>query len=435
VAKRLTYFILAALVLGVFTGWAIYAGVSDGTPAAEAKLATIAGYFSIVTTLFLRLIKMIIAPLVFSTLVVGIAHMGDTSALGRVGAKAIGWFISASLVSLTLGLILVNLLQPGVGLDFPIPPIDAASGVERTAFNLRDFITHLVPQSMIDAMATNEILQIVVFSLFVGVAITAVGEPARPLVRATEALVKVMLQITDYVMRLAPIAVFAAVTASVAERGPSILSTFGYFIGSFYTGLAILWLLLIGVCFLIVGSRTKLLVRYIREPILLAFSTASSEAAFPRTLEALDRFGVPPRIASFVLPLGYSFNLDGSMMYMTFATIFIAQAYGIDLSLGQEITMLLVLMITSKGIAGVPRASLVIIAATLSLFNIPEAGLLLVLAVDHFLDMGRSATNVVGNAVASVVVARWEGTLDPMEPPEIEPPHAPTHRATPPPES
>jgi len=434
-AKKLTYWILAGLVLGIVAGWAINAAIADGTPAGDARLATIAGYFSIVTTLFLRLIKMIIAPLVFSTLVVGVAHMGDTAALGRVGAKAIGWFVCASLVSLTLGLILVNLLQPGVGLDFPIPPADAASGVERTAFNLRDFITHLVPQSMIDAMANNEILQIVVFSLFVGVAITAIGEKARPLVRATEALVAVMLQITNYVMRVAPIAVFAAVTASVAERGPAILGTFGYFIGSFYFGLVILWVLLIGICFLIVGQRTRLLVRYIREPILLAFSTASSEAAFPRTLEALDRFGVPPRIASFVLPLGYSFNLDGSMMYMTFATIFIAQAYGIDLTIGQEITMLLVLMITSKGIAGVPRASLVIIAATLSLFNIPEAGLLLVLAVDHFLDMGRSATNVVGNAVASAVVARWEGALDPLEPPEVEPPHAPSHRPPPPPET
>ena len=434
-AKKLTYFILAGLVLGIVAGWAINHAIADGTPAGDERLAAIAGYFSIVTTLFLRLIKMIIAPLVFSTLVVGVAHMGDTAALGRVGAKAIGWFVCASLVSLTLGLILVTVLQPGVGLDFPIPPADAASGVERTAFNLRDFITHLVPQSMIDAMANNEILQIVVFSLFVGVAITAIGEKARPLVRATEALVAVMLQITNYVMRVAPIAVFAAVTASVAERGPAILGTFGYFIGSFYIGLMILWLLLIGLCFLIVGGRTRLLVRYIREPILLAFSTASSEAAFPRTLEALDRFGVPPRIASFVLPLGYSFNLDGSMMYMTFATIFIAQAYGIDLTVGQEVTMLLVLMITSKGIAGVPRASLVIIAATLSLFNIPEAGLLLVLAVDHFLDMGRSATNVVGNAVASAVVARWEGTLDPIEPAEIEPPHAPSHQPTPPPET
>jgi Na+/H+-dicarboxylate symporter len=209
--------------------------------------------------------------------------------------------------------------------------------------------------------------------------------------------------------------------------------TYVNFMGSFYLGLIILWALLFIACFLVVGKRTGLLFRYIREPILLAFSTASSEAAYPRTLEALDRFGVPPRIASFVLPLGYSFNLDGSMMYMTFASIFIAQAYGMDLSWGVMITMLLVLMITSKGVAGVPRASLVVIAATLSLFEIPEAGLLLIIAVDHFLDMGRSATNVVGNAVASAVVAKWEGTLDPLEPPEIEPPHAPSHRPPPPP--
>jgi Na+/H+-dicarboxylate symporter len=254
----------------------------------------------------------------------------------------------------------------------------------------------------------------------------AVGEPAKPLVRGVEALVKVMLQITDYVMRFAPVAVFAAVAATIATRGLGIVVTFGYFMGSFYIGLVILWALLIGACFLFLGSRTKLLVRYIRDPVVLAFSTASSEAAYPRTLEALDRFGVPPRIASFVLPLGYSFNLDGSMMYMTFASIFVAQAYGIELSLGTQILMLLTLMITSKGVAGVPRASLVVITATLAQFNIPEAGLLLILAVDHFLDMGRSATNVVGNAVASAVVAKWEGELDPIESPTIEPLPAPS---------
>jgi Na+/H+-dicarboxylate symporter len=431
VAKRLTYFILAGLVLGIVAGWAINAGIDDGTPQAAARLKSIAGYFSILTTIFLNLIKMIIAPLVLSTMVVGIAHMGDTSALGRVGLKAFGWFVCASLVSLTLGLVLVNALQPGVGLSLPIPPADAASGVDRSAFDLAKFIAHIFPQSMVEAMASNDILQIVVFSLFLGVAITAIGEPARPLVRALEALVKVMLQVTDYVMRFAPVAVFAAVTASIAERGPSILGTYGYFMGSFYLGLVLLWALLIGLCFLIVGTRTRLLVRYIRDPIVLAFSTASSEAAFPRTLEALDRFGVPPRIASFVLPLGYSFNLDGSMMYMTFASIFIAQAYNMNLTLTQEILMLLTLMITSKGVAGVPRASLVVITATLSQFRIPEAGILMILAVDHFLDMGRSATNVVGNAVASTVVAKWEGQLDPPEPADIEPTHAPSHRPTP----
>ena len=365
-AKRLTKFILLALVLGLITGWALNAAIDDGSPASAERLKSIAEYLSIVTALFLRLIKMIIAPLVFSTLVAGIAHMGDIAALGRVGIRSLGWFILASLVSLTLGLILVNLLQPGVGLALALPPASAASGVETAAFNLKDFVSHLVPASIFEAMSTNEILPIVIFSVFFGVALTAVGEPGRPIVRGVESLVKVMLQVTDYVMRFAPFAVFTAVAGSIAERGPEIILTFGKFVGSFYLGLAILWLVLIGAAFVIVGPRTRHLVRYIRDPIVLAFSTASSEAAYPRTLEALDRFGVPPRIASFVLPLGYSFNLDGSMMYMTFASIFIAQAYGIDLSLGQEITMLLVLMITSKGMAGVPRASLVVIAATLA---------------------------------------------------------------------
>lgn len=426
-AKRLTLFILIGLVLGLVVGWGLHRAIDDGTPASAASLTTIAGYFSIVTTLFLRLIKMIIAPLVFSTLVVGIAHMGDTGALGRVGLRALGWFLAASLMSLTLGLILVNLFHPGVGLNLPLPPVTATSGVDQAAFDIAKFVTHVVPASMIQAMAENEILQIVIMSLFVGVAITAVGEKAAPLVRAVEGLAAVMLQITNYVMRFAPFAVFAAVTSALAERGPGVIRDLGYFMLTFYIGLMILWALLIGAGFLFIGKRMSLLVGYIRAPLLLAFTTASSEAAYPKTLEALDRFGVPPKISSFVLPLGYSFNLDGSMIYMTFASLFIAQAYGIDLSIGQMITMLLVLMVTSKGVAGVPRASLVVIAATLPLFKIPEAGLLLILAVDHFLDMGRSATNVIGNAVAASVVARWEGDLDPPAPIEIEPPHAPSH--------
>jgi Na+/H+-dicarboxylate symporter len=425
--KRLTRYILIALVLGLIAGWAINAALDDGTPQSAEQLKAIADYLSIVTALFLRLIKMIIAPLVFSTLVAGIAHMGDVAALGRVGVRSLGWFILASLVSLTLGLMLVNLLQPGVGLNLPLPPTTASAGVETAAFNLKDFVSHLVPASIFEAMSTNEILPIVIFSIFFGVALTSIGEKGRPIVRGVESLVRVMLQVTNYVMRFAPFAVFTAVTSALAERGPQIIMTLGKFVGSFYLGLAILWAVLIGACFIIVGPRTRHLVRYIRDPVVLAFSTASSEAAYPRTLEELERFGVPPRIASFVLPLGYSFNLDGSMMYMTFASIFIAQAYGIDLSIGQEITMLLVLMITSKGMAGVPRASLVVIAATLSMFKIPEAGLLLILAVDHFLDMGRSATNVVGNAVASSVVARWEGELGPPMSPDIEAAPAPAH--------
>ena len=426
-AKKLTRYILIALVLGIIAGWAINAAIDDGTPASAERLKSIADYLSIVTALFLRLIKMIIAPLVFSTLVAGIAHMGDVAALGRVGLRSILWFVLASLVSLTLGLILVNLLHPGVGLNLPIPPATAASGVETSAFNLKDFVTHVVPASIFEAMSTNEILPIVVFSLFFGVALTAIGDKGKPIVHGVEALVRVMLQVTDYVMRFAPFAVFTAVASALAERGPQIIATLGKFVGSFYLGLIILWAVLIGAAFVIVGPKTRHLVRYVRDPVVLAFSTASSEAAYPRTLEALDRFGVPARIGSFVLPLGYSFNLDGSMMYMTFASLFIAQAYGIHLSLGTQIAMLLTLMVTSKGIAGVPRASLVVITVTLSQFNIPEAGILLVLAIDHFLDMGRSATNVVGNAIAASVVARWEGGFEPREPAEIEPPHAPSH--------
>ncbi len=421
-AKRLTLFILIAMVAGIVIGLILNRAVAD-----RSDIVTITGYLSILTDLFLRLIKMIIAPLVFSTLIAGIAHMGDTTALGRIGIRSLAWFVAASLVSLSLGLLLVNLLQPGAALGLPLPDVAAASGVERASFTLKDFVTHLVPRSAIEAMANNEILQIVVFSIFVGVAITAVGERAAPVVRGVEGLVAIMLQITDYVMRFAPVAVFAAVTSAVAEQGPSILATFGYFMGGFYAGLVLLWLLLFGAARVIAGPAGAGLFRYVREPMLLALSTASSEAAFPRTLEALERFGVPRRIASFVLPLGYSFNLDGSMMYCTFATIFIAQAYGITLTLGQELTMLLLLMVTSKGMAGVPRASLVVISATLAFFHIPEAGLLLILAVDHFLDMGRSATNVVGNAVASVVVATWEGGLLPRAAAEIEPPHAPAH--------
>lgn len=421
-AKRLTWYILIAMVAGIAVGLAINAMVPD-----KAQVATITGYFSIITDVFLRLIKMIIAPLVFSTLVAGIAHMGDTAALGRVGARTIAWFICASLVSLTLGLILVNIFQPGAGLALPLPDVTAASGVDKGAFTLKDFVTHLVPKSIFEAMATNEILQIVVFSVFTGVAITAIGEKAAPLVKGIEALVQVMLQITDYVMRFAPFAVFAAVTSALAKEGASILVTFGYFMGGFYIALILLWALLLLAAFLIVGGRAKLLFKYIRDPILLAFSTASSEAAFPRTLEALDRFGVPRRIASFVLPLGYSFNLDGTMMYCTFATMFIAQAYGIDMSFGEQVTMLLLLMVTSKGVAGVPRASLVVIASTLAFFKIPEAGLLLILAVDHFLDMGRSATNVVGNAVASVVVAKWEKAIEVIESPIIEAAKSPSN--------
>lgn len=416
--KRLTWFILAALLLGGLIGWGLNLGYG-GTPAGKATLESIAYGLDIPTQMFLHLIKMIIAPLVVSTLVVGIAHMGGGGAIGRVGLKAFFWFVCASLVSLTLGLLLVNLLQPGTGLHLPLPPANASSGVDRSSFDAAKFFTHIVPTSAIDAMASNDILQLVIFSLFFGVGMAAVGDKAKPLLRGLEALVSVMLTVTGYVMLFAPVAVFCAVARTLATKGLGVVGDLAFFMGSFYLGLAALWAVLLGACFLVIGPRTGLLFRYLRDPILLGFSTASSEAAYPRTLDALDRFGVPPRIASFVLPLGYSFNLDGSMMYMTFASIFIAQAYGIQLDWATMIQMLLILMVTSKGIAGVPRASLVVITGTLAHFNIPEAGVLLILAVDHFLDMGRTATNVIGNAVAAAVVARWEGKLD--DPDEAEP--------------
>ncbi len=412
VGKRLTWFILGALVAGGLLGWALNASLAK-TPGGAETLASWAYGLDIPTQMFLHLIKMIIAPLVVSTLVVGIAHMGGGGAIGRVGAKAFGWFVCASLVSLTLGLIMVNVLHPGTGVKMTLPAGGEKVGVE--PFDVAKFFTHIVPTSGIDAMATNDILQLVIFSLFFGVALAAVGDKGKPLVRGLESLVSVMLTVTGYVMLFAPVAVFCAVAKALATQGIGVVGDLALFMGSFYLGLALLWAVLLGVCFLIIGPRTGQLIRYLRDPILLGFSTASSEAAYPRTLDALDRFGVPPKIASFVLPLGYSFNLDGSMMYMTFASIFIAQAYGIHLDWGTMIQMLLILMITSKGIAGVPRASLVVITGTLSHFNIPEAGVLLILAVDHFLDMGRTATNVIGNAVASVVVARWEGQLDAPE--------------------
>jgi len=391
------------MLLGVLTGFLINTNMTpEGAKAA-------AGNLSIITDIFLRLIRMIIAPLVFSTLVVGIAHMEDSAAIGRVGVKTLGWFMLASLISLTLGLIMVHLLQPGAGLALPSP--QASTGVATTGFSAKDFISHLVPTSIFDAMARNEILQIVVFSVFVGSAVAALDGKAPMLLTACEQAAAVMLKITGYVMVMAPLVVFAALASTVATSGLGIVVVYAKFIGGFYLSLGLLWIVLLAFSMLAVRGRIGALLKTIREPILLAFSTATSEAAYPYLLSGLPRFGVPRKIVSFVLPLGYSFNLDGSMMYCTFASLFIAQAYDIPLSIGQQITMLALLMITSKGIAGVPRASLVVIAATLPVFHLPEAGLLLIIGVDHLLDMGRSATNVVGNSVAAVIVSRWEGQL------------------------
>ncbi|APV51681.1 dicarboxylate/amino acid:cation symporter [Betaproteobacteria bacterium GR16-43] len=402
--------ILIAMVIGILIGWMIFNNFPDKKTAAQ-----IAGYISIGSDVFLRLIKMLIGPLVFSTLVVGIAHMGDAASVGRVFAKAIGWFITASLVSLVLGLILANLLQPGHNLGLPLPDIGASANLATSKFTLKDFISHLVPKSFAEAMAQNEILQIVVFSMFFGVALSSLGEKAKTLVAAIDELSHAMLTITGYVMKLAPLAVLCAMAATVAVNGLEILLKFAVFMGDFYLGLFVLWGLLILAGFLVLGPRIFRLLVLIKEAFMLSFATASSEAAYPKILAGLDRFGVKRKISSFVMPMGYSFNLDGSMMYCTFAVLFIAQAYGIELSIGTQITMLLILMLTSKGMAGVPRASLVVIAATLNQFNIPEAGLLLILGVDTFLDMGRSATNAIGNSIATAAVAKWEGELLPAD--------------------
>ncbi|ONY35802.1 dicarboxylate/amino acid:cation symporter [Burkholderia cenocepacia] len=398
--------ILIAMVAGIAIGYMVFTSFPDKKAAAE-----VAGYISLVSDVFLRLIKMVIGPLVFSTLVVGIAHMGDAASVGRVFAKSIAWFITASLVSLLLGLLMANLLRPGDNLGLPLPDIGASANLATSKFTLKDFVGHMVPKSIAEAMANNEILQIVVFSMFFGVALAALGERGKILVAAIDQLAHVMLKITGYVMKLAPLAVMAAMASTVAINGLSILLKFAVFMGDFYASLVLLWATLVTAGLLFLGRRVFKLLVLIKEAFMLSFATASSEAAYPKILDALDRFGVRRKISSFVMPMGYSFNLDGSMMYCTFATLFIAQAYDIHLSLGTQVTMLLILMLTSKGMAGVPRASLVVIAATLHQFNIPEAGLLLILGVDTFLDMGRSATNAVGNSIASAVVAKWEGEL------------------------
>jgi Na+/H+-dicarboxylate symporter len=368
-------------------------------------------WLTILADIFLRLIKMIVAPLVFTTLVVGVAKLGDIKAVGRIGGKTLLWFISASLLSLLLGMLLVNIFEPGKAMHLPLPDSHINTGIDKAALTIKDFFYHVFPASVIDAMAKNEILQIVVFALFFGVAAAALGDIAKPVVRALDAIAHIILKVTGYVMGFAPLAVFGAMSAIIAKQGIGILKTYSIFIGEFYFGLVVLWICLILIGSVFLKKRVFTLIKRMKEPILLAFSTASSEAAFPKTMLELERFGCKDKIVSFVLPLGYSFNLDGSMMYMTFASLFIAQSYGMHMPFGTQITMLLVLMLTSKGIAGVPRASLVVIAGTLATFNIPEAGIALLLGIDPLLDMGRSATNVVGNSIATAVVSKWEGEL------------------------
>jgi Na+/H+-dicarboxylate symporter len=416
--NKLTTWIALAMVAGIAVGYLCNTLVPD---AAAAK--QIAGYISILSDVFLRLIKMIIAPLVLATLVAGLAGMGDAKAVGRIGGKALSWFIAASLCSLLIGLVMANALRPGEAVGVPLPDAGAATNLKTAALNLKDFITHVFPKSIFDSMANNEILQILVFAMFFGLALGKLhhNNTARSLLNTTEDVVHVMLQVTEYVMRFAPVGVFAAVASAVTTQGLGILLVYGKYISSFFLALATLWFVLITAGYFVLGKDVFRLLKLIRSPMLLGFSTASSEAAYPKLMEQLEKFGIKSRITGFVLPLGYSFNLDGSMMYTAFAALFISQAYNVPMSLGQQITMLLVLMVSSKGIAGVPRASLVVVAAVLPMFNLPEAGLLLVLGVDHFLDMGRTVTNVLGNAIATSVVAKWENAIEPAGATSAEP--------------
>jgi Na+/H+-dicarboxylate symporter len=410
--NRQTFYVAIALILGIVVGEVLNLTLARTVAIQEnPALSQIVEIFSVLTDIFLRLIKMIIAPLVFSTLVVGMAKMGDIQIVGRIGIKALFWFFSASLFSLLLGMLLVNVFEPGHSLHIALPVVGAETGLSSVRPTLGNFVAHIFPKSIIEAMASNEILQIVVFAIFFGLACASIGELAKPIVNFLDSLAHIMLKVTSYVMHYAPIAVFAAIASVVAQQGIGILVSYGKFIGEFYLGLFLLCCGLGLAGFIFLGRRVISLFHHIREPMLLAFGTASSESAYPKLLQQLERFGCDEKVCGLVLPLGYSFNLDGSMMYMTFAVLFIAQAYGIDMTLIDQLSMLLVLLFTSKGVAGVPKASLIVIAATLSMFDIPEAGLLLLLGIDQVLDMGRSATNVFGNSVAAAVVSKWEKSL------------------------
>lgn len=436
--NKLIGFILLAMVLGLVLGFILNKSISDhrfeyakshlsaitNTEVREKTEMAIMKYeestfreakkvmasrFSVFSDIFLHLIKMIIAPLVLSVLVIGVAKVGDFKSVGRIGLKTLIYFTSATLIALALGLVIVNVFEPGkvMHLERPDAAVDAA--IRNNPQTAKGFIDHVIPESIVRSMAANDILPIVIFALFFGVAAASIGEHGKLIIRLFESLSHVMFKVTNFVMNFAPIGVFGAIAAVVIQQGLDVLSGYLYLILCFFGGL----LFFVGVVLLLICLLFKInylkLIRDIKEPILLAFSTASSESAMPKTIEALEQHGISNRIVSFVIPLGYSFNLDGSIMYMTFATVFIAQSYGIELSMPEQINMMLILLITSKGMAGVPRASLVVIAGMLSMFKIPVEGLLLLLAVDQLLDMGRSATNVIGNAVASAVVARLEG--------------------------
>ena len=362
---------------------------------------------------FLRMIKMIIAPLLFSTLVVGIAGTGDMKAMGRIGLKAIVYFEAATTIALFLGLLLVNTFKPGAGLALPIGADTlAAAAMVQSQQHAWDILLHMFPTSVVDSMARGDILQVVIFSLFFGIALAAIGPKGQPVLDVLDSTAQAMFTFTGYVMAFAPIGVFAAIAATVGGKGLGILFTLGKLVALMYGGLAIFALIVLGTVSYLIRVPFLTFVKAIREPFLIAFTTASSEAALPKALEVMERFGVPKNIVGFVLPTGYSFNLDGSTLYLSLASVFVAQLAGIEMSVGQQLVMMLTLMLTSKGVAGVPRAALVVLAATLSQFGLPLEGAAILLGIDQIMDMGRTAVNVMGNCIATAVVARWEGVLD-----------------------
>ena len=403
--KGLTFLVFLATLLGALFGLACHALILDPT-----TLAAISQGLGLITTVFLRAVKMLIAPLVLTTLISGIGRMGHAGDIGRVALRAMAWFIAASLVSLAIGLVMVEVIAPGAGLHLQAGAAAAASGLRAPPMSISAFLTNLVPTSILDAMARNEVLQIVVFSLVAGVALSQLGEKGKHLLTIIEQLANLVLKMAMFVMNLAPIAVFAAVALALAQGGVEIIGKYASYVGGFYLALALLWLALMAAGIAVLGAaRQKTLMLAIREPALIALATTSSESAYPVLLYKLEQIGVSNRIASFVLPLGYSFNLIGSMCYCTFAALFVAQAYDIALTPGQIAQLLFLIFVASKGIANVPRASLVVVVSLLPYFHLPEAGALLILGVDHFLDMGRTCTNTVATAIAAASVAKWEG--------------------------
>jgi proton glutamate symport protein len=391
----LTQQIFTGLVLGIIVGAAV-----------EAYHPSWAVYFRPFSLLFLRLIKMVVAPLIFATLVAGIAGAGHFKVVGRMGLRALIYFEAVTTLALLIGLLAVNIMKPGVGVNLPM---GHESGITATAQTWDQILLHVVPESVFDAMAKGDVLQIVVFSVLFGIALGMIGEKGRPVVAWCESIAETMFKFTNIVMHYAPIGVGAAIAYTVGHGGLGVLYNLAWLVATLYISLAVLILGVFLPIALIFKVPIRKFIKAVKEPAVIAFSTTSSEAALPRAMEVLERLGVPRRIVSFVLPLGYSFNLDGTTLYLSLAAVFVAQAAGIQLTIGHQITMLLTLMLTSKGVAGVPRASLVILAGTLASYGLPLEGVTLILGVDELMDMARTMTNVIGNCLATVVVAKWEG--------------------------